>query len=86
MRFVLAAAIVLLASPLAAQSTVTARRGATLRDVNNSRIGVVDRVNPDGSVQIIVGTRFVTIPRDKVNVTASGVVTSLTKVDVARMR
>jgi len=87
MRIVLAATgLLLAASPLLAQTPAVPKRGATIRDVNSTRVGVVDRVNADGSVQIIFASKFVTIPADKLTVTNNAVATSLTKAEVAKMR
>jgi hypothetical protein len=86
MRLVLAAAaLALLASPLAAE-TVAPKRGTTLRDAKAARLGPIDRVNADGSVQIIFNSRFVTIPADKLTVGEKGVATLLTKAEVSKLR
>jgi hypothetical protein len=73
------------AASTAAASAPIARAGQTLRDGANSRIGVIDRVNADGSVKVIVGTRLVTIPAEKM-VSSNGVVTtSLSKREVSKL-
>ena len=92
MRIIFAlAAVALTASPvLAAEMTATAsatsavlaKRGAMLRDVKGLRLGAIDRVNADGSVQIIFNSKVVTIPADKLVVASTGVATSLTKPEV----
>lgn len=92
MRLVLAiAAAVLIAAPLAAESVATSgavapKRGATLRDAKAVRLGTIDRVNADGSVQIIFNAHFVTIPADKLVSAQDGIATSLTKAEVSKLR
>lgn len=98
MRLVLTlATAALIAAPIsaavAADSTGTTpaaiaapKRGATLRDVKASRLGAIDRVNADGSVQIIFNSRFVTIPADKLVASSDGVATSLTKAEVSKLQ
>lgn len=87
MRFTLAfATLALVATPLAAQASDPAvKRGATLRDVKATRIGTIDRVNPDGSVQVIFNSKFVVIPADKLVVTSGTVATSLSKAEVSKL-
>ncbi|MET0370383.1 MAG: hypothetical protein ABW039_03295 [Sphingobium sp.] len=69
-----------------ATAAVAAKRGATLRDAKGSRLGTIDRVNADGSVQIIFNSKFVTIPADKLVSSDAGTATSLTKAEVAKLR
>lgn len=91
MRFILAfVAAALIAAPLAAESVATSgavapKRGATLRDAKATRLGTIDRVNADGSVQIIFDSHFVTIPADKLVASTDGVATSLTKAEVSKL-
>lgn len=87
MRFLIAAAALgLVAAPLMAQTALPAiKTGATLRSSGNVRIGTVDRVNADGSVQVIYNSRFVTIPADKLTLVDNVVITSLTKAEVAKL-
>ena len=82
------AAVVALPAVASAQTAAPApaRAGQTLRDANKTRVGVIDRVNADGSIQVIVGSRFVTIPATQVLVAEDGVSTPLTKREVARLR
>ncbi|WEK42407.1 MAG: hypothetical protein P0Y64_13540 [Candidatus Sphingomonas colombiensis] len=93
MRLVIAlSAAVFVATPLAAATldatpatTVAPKRGATLRDANATRLGTIDRVNADGSVQIIFNAKFVTIPADKIVASQDGVTTSLTKAEISKL-
>ena len=86
MRIALLLAATLVTAPALAQTPTVARSGQTVRDGNAARVGVVDRVLPDGSLRLIVGSRFVTVPADKVNVADGTVTTSLTKKEVAKLR
>lgn len=89
MRLTLAlAAALIIATPALAQTAPasTVERGQTLRDANAARIGVIDRVNADGSVQIIFDSRFVRIPADKLVAAENGVNTTLTKREIRRLR
>lgn len=88
--FTVLAATLLSAPVLAAETTdaaaVAPKRGMTLRDAKATRVGSIDRVNADGSIQIIFNSKFVTIPADKLVATAEGVSTSLTKTEVSKLR
>lgn len=89
MRFlVLAAAALTIISPASAQTGATKiKTGSTLRTSDMGRLGQVDRVNADGSVQIIFRSKFVTIPASTLTVSEGGeVTTSLTKQEVAKIR
>ena len=89
MRFLTVLAVAAaFAAPASAQSAsaLVAKPGQTLRDVKATRLGVIDRVNADGSLRLIVGSRIVTVPAETVAVTDAGVTTSLSKRDVAKLR
>jgi hypothetical protein len=87
MRLTIAiATLALIATPVLAQTSPAPKRGATLRDANLTRLGTIDRVNSDGSVQIIFNAKFVTIPASKLIVAKDMVSTSLTKSEVAKLR
>ena len=87
MRLALAfTALALVTTSALAQNPSPAKRGATLRDAKSARLGTIDRVNSDGSVQIIFNSKFVTIPADKLVVADDSVTTSLTKAEVAKLR
>lgn len=78
-----------LVAPVMAQTTSASadiQAGRILRDAGNVRLGKIDRVNPDGSVRIILDERFVTIPAETLSVQNGEVTTSLTKKEVARLR
>jgi len=86
MRFILAlAAAITVASPAMAQTAANPpKEGAIIRDAAKARLGKIDRVYPDGSVQLIYRSKFVTIPADKVIVAEDGVMTSLSRQEVSK--
>ncbi len=76
-------------APVMAETTSAAadiQTGRVLRDSANVRLGKIDRVNPDGSVRIILDERFITIPAETLSVNNGEVTTSLTKKEVTRLR
>lgn len=78
------------ATPVAAfaqseAAPVQIRQGQTLRDANGARVGTIDRVLPNGSVQIIYSSHFTTIPATTLTVDGGVVKTSLTRKDVAKL-
>lgn len=75
-----------MAASTGASSTVAAKRGAMLRDAKGMRLATIDRVNADGSVQIIFNSKLVTIPADKLVAAPTGVATSLSKPEVDNLR
>lgn len=87
MRFAIAvAAIAFSATSVVAQSPLVPKRGTTLRDANNTRLGTIERINADGSVRIIINSKFVTIPASKLVVNQNSITTSLTKPEVSKLR
>ncbi|CAM8672543.1 hypothetical protein [Sphingobium cupriresistens] len=83
--FALAAAIAIAAPAMAQTVAAAPKEGATIRDAANVRLGKIDRVYPDGSVQLIYRSKFVTIPADKVMMAQDGVMTSLTRQEVSKL-
>jgi hypothetical protein len=69
------------ALPLAAQSVV-AEKGKLLTAANGARLGVVSRVAPDGSAQVIIDGRMVTVPVNTLSVADGKLTTNLTKSQV----
>lgn len=57
-------------------------KGKMLVAANGARLGLVYRVTPDGSVQIIVDGRITTIPASTLSMANGELTTSLTKNDV----
>ncbi|WP_242124249.1 hypothetical protein [Sphingobium sp. Sx8-8] len=70
------------AAPAAAR---VAKVGDVLRDSGAARLGAVTRVMADGSVQIIVGTRFVVVPASTLSVTDGKLTTSLSRHEVSKL-
>lgn len=86
MRFnlIIAGAIALIATTASADTGV--RSGQILRDINALRIGPVDKVNADGSVQVIFESRFVTIPASDVSVVQGNVISTLSRKEISKLR
>lgn len=89
MRFIAIAALALatVATAAVAQETAApiAHRGDVLRDANALRVGEVSRVYPDGSVQVIFGTRFVIVPASTLATDEGKLKTSLTRREIAKL-
>lgn len=87
MRFSLLIAALAIAVPAAAQAQVKPiKAGATLRAGDATRLGQIDRVNTDGSVQIIFRSKFITVPANTLTINDAGeVTTSLTKREVSKL-
>jgi hypothetical protein len=100
MRIQALAVLMLLATPVAAQTAAVAaapiaataiHKGQWIKDANNGRIGPVDRINvgADGnvaSVKVIAGSQFATIPGDTLTLTDGALQTSMTKKDIAKLQ
>ena len=63
-------------------NAVTPAKGKMLVAANGSRLGLVYRVTPDGSVQVIVDGKMTTIPGSTLSMANGELMTSLTKNDV----
>jgi hypothetical protein len=79
--------------PAAAQGTsdapaaaAVAEKGKMLIAANGSRLGAVYRVGPDGSAQIIIDGKLVTVPANTISITNGKLTTSLTKSEVLALR
>ncbi len=68
-----------------ATTPVAAKAGATLRDAKGMRLGPIDKVNADGSVQLIFDSKIVVIPAGTLVAGANGIATTLTRVEVYKM-
>ncbi len=86
MRFnlVIAGAIALIATAASADTGV--RSGQILRDINAMRIGPIDKINPDGSVQVIFESRFVTIAANDYSVVQGNVISTLSRKEIGKLR
>ena len=94
MRFpILVAALISVATPVAAQSAATgttapavAKKGQMVSSADRARLGSVIRVNGDGSVAIIFDARLLTIPASTLKLDNGKLTTSLSKREVASLR
>lgn len=69
------------AAPASAAAPV-AVKGKMLVSSNGSRLGVIYRVGPDGSAQIIIDGKLVTVPAATLSAADGKVVTSLSKSEI----
>lgn len=74
------------AGPAVAADAPAPRRGVMLRDVNNVRLAAIDAVKADGSVGIIIGSRYVIVPADTLSMADGKLVTKLTKAQVTQSK
>jgi hypothetical protein len=78
--------------PAAAQGTsdapaaAVAEKGKMLIAANGTRLGAVYRVGPDGSAQIIIDGKLVTVPANTISIANGKLTTSLTKSEVLALR
>lgn len=70
----------------AAVSAPVASKGKMLVDVGGSRLAPVTRVTADGSAQIIIDTRVVTVPASTISLVDGKLTTSLRKSEVIALR
>ena len=86
MRNLIIALLTFAATPVLAQAVSDApKAGQVLFAANNARVGVIDRVLPDGSVRIIVGDKIVTVPGTTISVSSGKPMTSLSKTEVRKL-
>jgi hypothetical protein len=69
-------------SDASAAPAAVAEKGKMLTAANGARLGAVYRVNPDGSAQIIIDGKLVTVPANTLSVANGKLTTSLTKSEV----
>ena len=62
-----------------------ATEGKMLLASNGSRLGAVYRVTDDGSAQVIIDGKMVTVPANTLSVTDGKLVTSLSKAEVRKL-
>ena len=75
----------LAALPLAANADA-AKEGVMLASADGARIGTVYRVTGDGSAQVIVNGKIVTVPSSSLSTVDGRLVTSLKKDEVKKLR
>jgi hypothetical protein len=78
--------LVLASLSAVAQDGQVATEGKMLLASNGSRLGAVYRVTGDGSAQIIVDGKMVTIPANTLSVADGKLTTSLSKADIRKLR
>lgn len=69
-----------------AQDAPVASEGKMLVASNGSRLAAVYRVTDDGSAQIILNGKMVTVPADTLSVSDGKLMTSLSKAEVRKLR
>jgi hypothetical protein len=69
-----------------AQTTTAAEKGKIVVSSNGSRLGTVYRVGSDGSAQIIIDGKLVTIPASTLSSVDGKLTTSLSKSEVLALR
>jgi hypothetical protein len=78
----LAAAMIVLTPAAALAEGAVAVKGKMLYGAGGSRLGRISSVKEDGSAQIIIDGRLVTVPAATISVADSKLVTTLSKNDV----
>lgn len=82
-----AVALISTSIPAFAQAPADSIRiGKTLRGANDARIGTIDSVLADGSIRVIVESRYIVIPASTLTVADGIATTSLSRKDVSKMR
>ena len=69
-----------------AQTPAAAEKGKIVVSSNGSRLGTVYRVGPDGSAQIIIDGKLVSIPASTLSSVDGKLTTSLSKSEVLALR
>lgn len=69
-----------------AQAQVSPVKGSMLVAANGARLAPVYRVGPDGSAQIILEGKMLTVPAATLSMTGGRLTTSLTKNEVLALR
>ena len=72
--------------PVIAQGEGVAAEGKMLVASNGARLGAVYRVTGDGSAQLIVDGKMVTVPASTLSVVDGTLTTSLSKTEVRKLR
>lgn len=74
-------------SSIAAQAADTAAaKGKMLYGAGGSRLGTITRVTQDGSAQIIIDGKLVTVPASSISAVEGKIATTLTKNEVIATR
>jgi hypothetical protein len=88
MKCWVAASIIALASlsAVAEEAAVVASEGKMLLTSNGTRLGAVYHVTSDGSVQVVVDGKMVTIPASTLSLAEGKLMTSLSKSEIRKLR
>lgn len=86
MKKLVVAMMMVSASLTAMADDAGATEGKMLLASNGARLGAVYRVTSDGSAQLIVDGKMVTIPANTISVVDGKLQTSLSKADVRKLR
>lgn len=82
----LAAVSLLVAAPAFAENLTAAAQGKMLVDAAGARLAVIDRVDADGSADILLDGHVVKVPGATLSMNNGKVITSLKKSEVASLR
>ena len=69
-----------------AAADVVATEGKMLVGPNGSRVGAVYRVTDDGSAQVIIDGKLLTVPATSLSVVDGKLTTSLSKSDIRKLK
>lgn len=85
--WVVAFVLALMSLSAAAQDagSAAAQRGKMLFSASGTRLGAVYRVGPDGSAQVILEGKMVTVPANTLSVVDGKLTTSLSKSDIRKL-
>jgi hypothetical protein len=88
MKSWIAVSIIALASLSAAaeEAAGVAAEGKMLLTSNGARLGAVYRVTSDGSAQVVVDGKMVTVPASTLSLVEGKLMTSLSKSDIRKLR
>lgn len=70
----------------ASEATAVVTKGVMLFSADGSRLGAVYRVTEDGSAQIIIDTKMVTVPVTTISTKDGKLITTLKKAQVISLR
>ena len=73
-------------APTAAVAAAEIKPGSMLVSADGKRIGRIERVTAEGTASIIFDSRFVYVPTSTISASDRGLVTSLSRSDVRRLK
>jgi len=86
MRKLILAFVMSTFSVLPAAADGVATKGAMLHSADGVRLGEIDRIQSDGSVQLIFEGKVVTVPASTLSLQDGSLLTSLKKTDVMNLK